>query len=703
MSCEVAAQDVERCAVAVERACPPLGCLSAKADENGATMDSSPSSWTHPHSFYCPISQQCMHDPVVLSDGHSYERRHIERWLEDHSTSPVSGLQLSQTDIFPNHALRNAIEEYFEQIFSVHRRAIRRSILRPDAQESLDSNAPLLRTIDALMQCALLVNADLTIECVLRQIVDEAKALVGAEAASVFLVDDLGRALYSRVNSTGGELRIPITAGIAGHVATTGEPVIIQDAYSDSRFDKTVDKKTGFTTRNIMCVPLKVKKDQVIGVVQLINKRGPNMLSAEDAKTKSYKNTFTADDLQFLQVFASQAATAVANRNACEAAELVCETVMEMPADSSCPKRVDASDGRATAMLDEAFDAWELDTLALAEVTGNRPLSTLATYLFKRLGLVEHFDLDQEKLSNFFAEIEQGYDDMVLYHNRSHAASVLYATHALLWHGRLLTTVAPALQGKDASVDADGRLEHMACLIAAAAHDFEHRGLNNDFLVRTLDGRALRHNNLHVNEQHHVSGTFVVLLKPHCNFLVNLAPKQFLRLRSLIIDLVFATDMGNNSRILKAFCDKTAKGTTEHSEPAAAEAGSMCEEQPAFIPNSAEDAVLLLQMVIKCADVGHLAMTWDYHMKWVRRLEMEFFAQGDKEKALGLRPVSFLMDRDKPGVSQTQVGFLEFVALPLFRALAQGLPASRPMLAGVTDNYMRWKTLESARIADQHD
>jgi len=67
-------------------------------------------------------------------------------------------------------------------------------------------------------------------------------------------------------------------------------------------------------------------------------------------------------------------------------------------------------------------------------------------------------------------------------------------------------------------------------------------------------------------------------------------------------------------------------------------------------PASAKDAVSLLQVAMKCADLGHLALDWNLHVAWVQRLESEFFAQGDQEKALGL-PVSFLMDREKPGVS----------------------------------------------------
>merc|ERR1719262_1742578 len=99
---------------------------------------------------------------------------------------------------------------------------------------------------------------------------------------------------------------------------------------------------------------------------------------------------------------------------------------------------------------------------------------------------------------------------------------------------------------------------------------------------------------------------------------------------------------------------------------------------------------------MKCADLGHLALTWDQHLTWVERLEAEFFAQGDREKALGL-PVSFLMDRDKPGASDTQIGFFNFVVLPLFRTLAHGAPGTRPMLEAVEENYVRWQEVEATK------
>ena len=68
-----------------------------------------------PPSFCCPIGRELMHDPVSCSDGHSYEREHIVRWLRESRLSPVTGAPLPSPDLRPNHALRNAIEEWAAQ------------------------------------------------------------------------------------------------------------------------------------------------------------------------------------------------------------------------------------------------------------------------------------------------------------------------------------------------------------------------------------------------------------------------------------------------------------------------------------------------------------------------------------------------------------------------------------------------------------
>ena len=76
--------------------------------------------------------------------------------------------------------------------------------------------------------------------------------------------------LYSRVAQGGltREIRILNTAGIAGAVFQNGAGEIVHDAYADDRFDSSVDEQTGFTTKNIVCAPVRTVRNDIIGVIQ---------------------------------------------------------------------------------------------------------------------------------------------------------------------------------------------------------------------------------------------------------------------------------------------------------------------------------------------------------------------------------------------------------------------------------------------------
>ena len=67
-----------------------------------------------PEDFVCPITQELMCDPVIASDGHTYERSALERWLQSKMTSPKSGVELEHALLFPNHLVRGMIREWQE-------------------------------------------------------------------------------------------------------------------------------------------------------------------------------------------------------------------------------------------------------------------------------------------------------------------------------------------------------------------------------------------------------------------------------------------------------------------------------------------------------------------------------------------------------------------------------------------------------------
>ena len=135
---------------------------------------------------------------------------------------------------------------------------------------------------------------------ILSKIVELTARETQSARATLFLNDDQTGELYSRVahGEGGREIRMLNTSGIAGHVFTTGEGIIIDDAYSDPRFNRAIDRQTGFETKTVMCAPVRTVKGEVIGVAQALNKKGGT------AK-------FTTEDLSLLEAMTTQAAVAL--------------------------------------------------------------------------------------------------------------------------------------------------------------------------------------------------------------------------------------------------------------------------------------------------------------------------------------------------------------------------------------------------------
>jgi serine/threonine-protein kinase len=134
----------------------------------------------------------------------------------------------------------------------------------------------------------------------LRLLAETTAWLVGAELATIYLVDRQREELWSEVtlDQGVGEIRLPLGVGIAGTVAVTGEPVNIPDAYADARFNPAIDKRTGHKTRNLLTVPITAADGDVVGIFQLLNKQeGP----------------FGPEDIEILSALADSAAVAVEN------------------------------------------------------------------------------------------------------------------------------------------------------------------------------------------------------------------------------------------------------------------------------------------------------------------------------------------------------------------------------------------------------
>jgi GAF domain-containing protein len=135
----------------------------------------------------------------------------------------------------------------------------------------------------------------------LQSIVEVARAILGARASSIMLLDeDAGELVFEAVTGEGeGELvgrRLPAGRGIAGWVAQSRQPLVIEDVSQDPRFDREAAQRTGYVPQGLMAVPL-IYEDTVLGVLNVLD--------------RPQRSRFSLAEMDLLELFAQQAATAL--------------------------------------------------------------------------------------------------------------------------------------------------------------------------------------------------------------------------------------------------------------------------------------------------------------------------------------------------------------------------------------------------------
>lgn len=138
------------------------------------------------------------------------------------------------------------------------------------------------------------------VDALLRTVMDRLTGLLEAEAATLFMHDAKTNELWSRVlkGASIKELRLPVDAGIAGHVFRSGKTLLLGDAYADVRFNPDIDRQSGFRTRSIIAAPLRHVSGKVLGVLEVLHRK---------------VDAFTADDRSLVEGVATQIAAVLDN------------------------------------------------------------------------------------------------------------------------------------------------------------------------------------------------------------------------------------------------------------------------------------------------------------------------------------------------------------------------------------------------------
>ncbi|KAL1425041.1 hypothetical protein MTO96_019548 [Rhipicephalus appendiculatus] len=301
-------------------------------------------------------------------------------------------------------------------------------------------------------------------------------------------------------------------------------------------------------------------------------------------------------------------------------------------------------------------DKWAFNTFALDACSGGRSMPLLCVHLFHEYGFLSTFNLDAVRVWHCFSLIDAGYHSNNPYHNSVHAADVTQAMHCFLLEDKIREHMTP--------------VEAMASLIAAVTHDLDHPGVNQPFLIATSNHLAALYNNFSVLENHHWRSAVSCLRQS--GIFDHLATSVWDEIEEQIRSLILATDITRQQEFLSRFKRYLENNVLDMAD----------KEYRHFI----------LQIALKCADLGNPCRPWDISHRWSLQVCKEFYRQGDFEKRLNI-PVTPICDRERTTVAKIQADFFKYVVSPLFEIWDQFLdtPLSRELLRNLWLNHVQWE------------
>ncbi|CAL1596948.1 unnamed protein product [Knipowitschia caucasica] len=323
--------------------------------------------------------------------------------------------------------------------------------------------------------------------------------------------------------------------------------------------------------------------------------------------------------------------------------------------------------GQARCMLDKVGN-WNFDIFLFDRLTNGNSLITLTFHLLNQYGLVKLFQLDMVKLWRFLVMVQEDYHGDNPYHNAIHAADVTQAMYCYMTEPKL----AKSLTSYDILLG----------LLAAATHDLDHPGVNQPFLIKTNHYLASLYRNTSVLENHHWKSAVGLLRET--GLFSHMPPEDSRSIERDLGSLILATDISQQNEYLCRF--------------------RLQLDQQILCLSSSGHRHFILQMALKCADICNPCRPWELSKQWSEKVTEEFFQQGDIEKKHHLE-VSPLCDREANSVGNIQIGFITYVAEPLFAEWARfsDTRLSQTMLGHMGLNKASWSGLQQEQSSGSQE
>ena len=478
---------------------------------------------------------------------------------------------------------------------------------------------------------------------VINNIMHNARTAISADRASIFMYDEAKNVLTTFVSD--GEMippSLPMESGIAGYCGQQKCGIMENDPYHNPSFNRAIDQITKYKTESIIATPVLSTDGKLLGVVEMLNKKtGP----------------FVQKDLQMVTAFSTFASVVLETARLKDIAELG-DVEIEMNKWISETEKKDTKEIPANLVLtdDQKQKVQSLNFFSV-EFKGINHFKELF-FLFNKFHVLDTYKVSNEQFFRFIFVISSTYNQ-VPYHNWTHACDVTeYVSYEVIT-GELDKVFT--------------QFELFGLLTAAVCHDANHEGLNNVYNVKAETPFGILFKDQSVMEMHHITVAIPIITRDDINLFQALSPEETKKMWNLFIKLILATDMAHHFELVK-------------------KAQSLCDENQWNIED-ADNRVLALQLLLKVADISNVSRPFDIADKWCDILNNEFFRQGDLEKAQGIGLTSPLNDRENANKPKSQIGFYNFICLPLYGVLARIFPPLQVNADSVKSNLEVWKSM----------
>uniref|UniRef100_T1J2B1 Phosphodiesterase n=1 Tax=Strigamia maritima TaxID=126957 RepID=T1J2B1_STRMM len=496
-----------------------------------------------------------------------------------------------------------------------------------------------------------------SMDLLIMKIMNFTQKLVKADRASLFLLNEKTKELYARIfdmkkedetedtedidKHIHKEIRFPVGTGFVGLAAETGDVINIPDVYQDSRFNKAVDERTGYRTRNLLCMPIFIR-GSVIGVMQMVNK--------EDGD-------FNQDDIESFQTFATYCGLALHHAklyDKIQRSENRFKIAMEMVNYHSSCSEDDVDRIKALPIVKPIvpnIDSYYFPSSSLKE----SEKIAQSVFMFQDLFGLTRFDLD--RIIRFTITVKK---IIAVYH-------ITIGITVLQWQilpmQRLLTYIFPI------------ELQGLALFIGCLCHDLDHRGKTNKFMLDTESPLAAVYTTSTL-EHHHFNQTMTILQQDDLNILRSLSSLEYREVLNDIRHCILATDLA------LFFGYKVQL--------------QMILKNGSFTWDNPEHRSIAKAIAMTACDLCASTKAWENQVETAKIIFEEFYDQGDAERNVGKEPIP-MMDRNKLEFQpNAQVGFLKGICIPCYSLMAAVVPETQPMLDGCLRNLEKWEEMAEA-------